>query len=66
MGFVEFMIASFVVVVLAAIGSWAVKKVPECPAIVPQLFWGVAIVIILLMLVSATGIMRRDPQIPHL
>ncbi len=66
MGFIEFVVASIVVVVIAAVGTWLVSQIPGCPAIVPKIFWIVAVVIIVLMLLTATGIMQRDPKIPHL
>ena len=66
MGFIAFMIASVVVVALAAVGAWLVSQIPGCPAMVPKIFWIVAVLMILFMLASATGIMSRDPQIPHL
>ena len=66
MGFVEFMIACIVVVALAGIGTWIVRQIPGCPAILPRIFWIVAVIIIVFMLASATGLLRHDPQIPHL
>ena len=66
MGFGEFIIICFVVVVIAAVGTWALKKfVPECPPVVHYIIWGVAIFIIVVTLSRAVGIMNHDPQIPR-
>ena len=66
MGFGEFIIICFVVVVIAAVGTWALKKfVPECPVIVHYIIWGVAIFIIVVTLFRATGVSTYDPQIPR-
>ena len=67
MGFGAFIIICFVVVAIAAVGTWALRKfVSECPPIVHTIIWGVAIFIIIVTLLKATGIMSHDPQIPQL
>jgi len=66
MGFIEFLILCFVVLVAAALFVWAANYfAPGHPAIVDKLAWGVAILIILVVLLRATGILSHDVQIPH-
>lgn len=66
MGFIEFIIVCIIVVAIAWIGTWAVRQIPDCPAIVPKIIWFVAIAIIVVELLRATGVMNHDPQIPRL
>ncbi len=67
MGFIEFLILCFVVLVAAAIFVWAVGYfAPTHPPIVDKLAWGVAILIILVALLTATGILSHDIRIPHI
>jgi hypothetical protein len=66
MGLVEFIIMCIIVVAIAWIGTWAISQIPNCPPIVPKLIWIVAIMIILVTLIKATGILGHDPQIPRL
>ncbi len=65
MGFIAFLILCFVVLVAAAIFVWAAGYfAPGHPAIVDKLVWGVAIFIILVVLLQATGILSHDVKIP--
>jgi len=67
MGLVEFAILCFVVCLIAWAAVWAIGYfIPTVPAIVPKLIWGVAVLIIVVALLRATGIMGLDPQIPRL
>ena len=66
MGFLEFIILCFLVLAIAWMATWALGYfLPGHPAIVDKLIWGIAVAIILITLLQATGIMKHDPQIPH-
>jgi hypothetical protein len=67
MGIVEFFVLLLVVVIFAALTVWAIGKfAPGTPALVTNIVWGVAIVIIVVTLLRATGIIGMDPQIPRI
>jgi membrane associated rhomboid family serine protease len=67
MGVIEFFVLCVVVVLMGALAVWAINYfAPSHPAIVDKIIWGVVIVVILFALVQATGILGRDPRIPHI
>lgn len=72
MGVVEFFVLVFVVVLFAAVAIWGTNSlVPKLtgaapPAIVAYLIWAVAILIIIVAILRATGLIGTDPQIPRL
>ncbi len=67
MGFFAFLILCFVVLVAAALFTWAAGYfAPGHPAIIDKLAWGVAVFIILVVLLRATGILSHDVAIPHI
>jgi hypothetical protein len=66
MGFGAFIIICIIVVALAWGGTWALGYIaPGHPAIIDKLIWILAIVIIVITLLNATGLMSYDPQIPR-
>jgi len=67
MGFIEFIVICIVVIALAWCGTWALDYFfAGHPAIVNKLIWGIAVVIILVILAQAIGLMSHDPKIPSL
>ena len=65
MGFLEFLIMCFITIAIAYVAVWALGHfLPGHPAIVDTIIWGVAVLIILVALLKATGVMHYDPQIP--
>jgi len=69
MGFGEFLLAVCVVCGLAwlavsAIAYFASPNGP--PAIIPKLIWGVAVLIIVVLLARALGLLGHDVQIPRI
>jgi len=67
MGVLEFFFLVVVVVIGAAITTWAIGYfAPDHPKLIDRIVWGVAIVIIIFALVVATGLLARDPRIPSL
>jgi asparagine N-glycosylation enzyme membrane subunit Stt3 len=66
MGFVEFLIIVIVVVLLAAVANYFVQQIPNTPAIFGRIIWAVAVLIIVVLLLKATGILSHDVQIPHI
>jgi len=67
MGFLEFIILCAIVVAIAGGGTWALRYfMPEHPQIIELIIWGVAILIIVVALLRATGLLSHDPQIPRL
>ena len=66
MGLIEFCILCVVVLVIAAIGNWAIDTFATGhPPLINKLIWGVAVAIILFALLQATGILGHDVRIPH-
>jgi uncharacterized BrkB/YihY/UPF0761 family membrane protein len=66
MGFLEFLIMTVVTVALATVAVWLLGHfLPGHPPIVDTVIWGVAVLIIVVMLVRAMGLMSYDPQIPQ-
>lgn len=65
MGFGEFLIICIIVVALAAVAVWIVKKM-EAPVYIVNLIWFVAAFILIVTLLRATGILGHDVMIPHL
>ncbi len=66
MGLIEFLVTTLVAVVIGylfilAMGYFA----PGHPAIIDKIVWGLVIVIIVVMLLRATGLLHYDPRIPH-
>ena len=67
MGVLEFFILVLVVVVLAALTVWAIGQfAPGTPPLIIKIVWGVAVLIIVVVLIQALGLMGHDPQIPRL
>ncbi len=67
MGLFEFLIISVLVVFVCWLAVYAAGYLaPGHPAIVDKLFWGLGIVIILVMFIQAIGLMGHDVQIPRL
>lgn len=65
MGFGVFLVYVVVIVVLAAVANWIFGQVPGVPAIIPKVVWILAVVVILYLLLTATGILGHDVRIPH-
>ena len=66
MGFLEFLLTVFVICVLAGVFTWAITTfVPSAPGWIIQLVWGLAVVLILVLILQATGLMNYDPKIPR-
>ena len=66
MGLFEFLL----IVVLVVFACWLAVYVigyiaPGHPAIMDKIIWGVGILIILMLLLQATGILSHDVRIPH-
>ena len=59
------MILCVVVVLVAAVAVWVLGQIPGTPAIIPKVIWIVAVLILLFILMQATGILGRDIRIPH-
>lgn len=67
MGFVEFLIMAGITVGIAYVAILVLGLLaPGHPALVDQLIWGVAILIIVMALLKATGLTSHDPVIPRL
>lgn len=67
MGFVEFLLLVFITLGIAYGAVWALGYfLPGHPAVVDTVIWGVAVLIIVMALLKATGVMSHDPQIPKL
>lgn len=67
MGFLAFGIFCLITLGIAYLIVWALGYfVPARPAIVDKVVWGVAVLIIVLKLLTVTGLLSHDPQIPHL
>ena len=67
MGFLSFLVLILVVCALAYGGCWVLgKMVPGHPVIIDYIIWGVALFIIGMALLNATGLTSYDPQIPRL
>jgi hypothetical protein len=67
MGIIEFFILVAVAVGLGWLLIWGLGYfAPGHPGIIDKIIWGVVIVVIIFALVQATGILRHDPQIPHI
>jgi len=65
MGFIAFLVLVFVVVLIAAFAVWVLKQIPNVPGIFQTVIWGVALLIILVVLLRAVGVLGGDIQIPH-
>lgn len=67
MGLFEFLLLSVVIVFVCWLAVYAAGYLaPGHPAIVDKLFWGLGVVIILVMFIQATGLLGHDVQIPRL
>ncbi len=68
MGIIEFLILVLCVVLAAACVIWAINYFAPSPvpAFIPKIIWGLVIVVLLFTLLSATGILGHDIQIPRL
>lgn len=66
MGFGAFLILCLIVCGLAWCATALIQYFYSgCPAIVPKIIWGVAILIILYTLVTAMGLLGHDVPIPR-
>jgi hypothetical protein len=66
MGFLEFVLLCVITLAIAAGAVWILGHfLPGHPAIVDLLIWGVAVLIIVMALLRATGLLHYDPQIPR-
>lgn len=67
MGFLEFGVFCLITLAIAWFLNWLLNTfIPSHPAVVNQIIWGLAILIIILKLAAAVGILGHDVQIPHL
>ncbi len=67
MGLFEFLIISVVVVFICWLAVYAAGYLaPGHPAIIDKLFWGLGVVIILVMFIQAIGLIGHDVMIPRL
>ena len=65
MGFGELLLYIIVVAILAAVANWILGQIPGVPAILPKIIWILAVVIVLWLLLTATGILSHDVRIPR-
>lgn len=67
MGILEFFALVIVVVLGAALTTWVIGFfAPDHPTIIDRIVWGLAVMLILWALVSATGLLALDPKIPSI
>lgn len=67
MGLIAFCVLAFVVLVIGAVANWAIDSfAPGHPVIVNKLIWGLAVLILLYTILTATGVLSHDIRIPHL
>ena len=67
MGLFQFLLIAVVVVVACAGAVWIMAQIaPSHPHIIDTLIWVLAVVILVLILVQATGLMSHDVAIPKL
>ena len=66
MGFFAFAIFCFITVLIAWAVTYALDHlVPGHPPIINTIIWGLAVVIIVVRLLQASGLLSYDPVIPH-
>jgi len=66
-GIIAFFVLILVVVVAAAVTVRLIAYfAPGTPDLIGQIVWGVAILLILVVLLRALGVVGHDIQIPHL
>jgi hypothetical protein len=66
MGFIEFVLICVLVVLVAAAATWAIGYfAPSAPPIVVKLIWGVAVLIVFVILFRAV-FGGHDVAIPHI
>jgi hypothetical protein len=66
MGFGAFLVFTFIVLALTALVVAAITYfLPNAPAYVPKLLWGLAVFIILYTLAQAMGLLGHDVPIPR-
>lgn len=66
MGLIAFLLVCVIVVCACALAVWAIGYfAPGHPALIDKLIWGVGVLIILMLLLQATGILSHDVRIPH-
>jgi hypothetical protein len=67
MGWIEFLVLVVVVALLGSLAIWFVKLwAPEFAPIATKVILTIGIIIIVVMLLQATGILSHDPKIPRL
>ncbi len=67
MGLFQFLLLAVIVVCVCAAAVWLMGQLaPNHPKIIDTLIWVLAVVILVLVLVQATGLMSHDIAIPHL
>ncbi len=65
MGIIAFFLLIVLVCALAALTSWAISYfAPSAPGVIHKIIWGVAILIIVVVLLRALGV--QDVAIPRL
>ncbi len=66
MGLFQFLLIAVIVVCACAAAIWVIGQLaPSHPPIVDRLIWVLAVVILVLILVQATGLFGHDVMIPH-
>lgn len=67
MGLIEFLLYSLLAVGLCGLAVWVVRTFfPNAPVVVQNIFWAVAVLIIVVLLLNVLGIMGHDIQIPRI
>ena len=67
MGLIEFLLFVVIAVLLTAAACWVMDYLaPGHPAIINRGLWVLCVVIVVLLLLRATGLLGADPQIPRL
>lgn len=67
MGLIAFLIYVVIVVLFGWVAVWVIGKLaPGHPVIIDNIIWVVVVLLIVLMLVQATGLLGHDSQIPRL
>ena len=67
MGLIEFAVLTVVVVVIAWLCVWAMGVMaPGHPVTIDRIVWGVAVLVVIVVLARALGLTAYDPQIPRL
>jgi hypothetical protein len=66
MGLFELFAVIVGIALVAALATWLLGQIPNVPPIISSIIWALAVVVIVVIILTAIGVFGHDVRVPHI